>query len=151
MCFYIGGHIPISVFVYYVCLSVCLSISVYWLDVRLYFYIYFYICCSFLCTTCVCTQKESLLQSQLTHLEPSPHLRCCFSDHPGWRQWRWEDISTGSVRPGKVHPWLLLSHRGHWIHSKYSPALPAPEPLYVNQGASQKEVGAYMRPREESH
>lgn len=75
----------------------------------------------------------------------------CVSDHPGWRQWRWEDISTGSVRPGKVHPWLLLSHRGHRIHSKYSLALPAPEPLYVSQGASQKEVGAYMRPREESH
>lgn len=45
-------------------------------------------------------------------------LCCSLSDHPGGRQWRGEDISAGSVRPGQVHPRLLLGHCGHRIHSK---------------------------------
>lgn len=47
-------------------------------------------------------------------------LCCSLSDHPGGGQWRGEDVSAGPVRPGKVHPRLLLGHRGHRIHSKHS-------------------------------
>lgn len=50
-------------------------------------------------------------------------LCCSLSDHPGGGQWRGEDVSAGPVRPGKVHPRLLLGHRGHRIHSKHSPPL----------------------------
>lgn len=64
--------------------------------------------------------KMHISLSQIINKKKSDWLISLFINHPGWRQWSWEDLVTSTFWPGQIHPWFLLCYRHHWLHSEYA-------------------------------